>query len=123
MISFVAQGGAVALSEDQTADREDERARIVAAGGCVQYRLDGWRLGAAGIQVSRCHCPPSHVLIQTFHFCMHTFSQPPCLDLSQVACAQMRSALCLWLGSRLCKDLGFSANGRHALQWACLSLL
>ena len=47
------QGGAVALSTDQTADREDERARITAAGGHVQYRLDGWRLGAAGIQVSR----------------------------------------------------------------------
>ena len=49
----MAQGEAVALSEDQTADREDERARIQAAGGRVQYRLDGWRLGAAGIQVSR----------------------------------------------------------------------
>ncbi len=48
------QGGAVALSTDQTAEREDERQRIILAGGHVHFRVDSWRVGKAGIQVSRC---------------------------------------------------------------------
>ncbi|CAL8468340.1 g7880 [Coccomyxa elongata] len=47
------EGDAVALSTDQTAEREDERQRIISAGGHVQYRMDSWRVGKAGIQVSR----------------------------------------------------------------------
>ena len=43
----------MALSTDQTAEREDERQRIIAAGGHVQFRMDSWRVGKAGIQVSR----------------------------------------------------------------------
>ena len=47
-------GCAVALSRDQTAEREDERARIQAAGGDVRKRMDGWRVGDVGLQVTRC---------------------------------------------------------------------
>ena len=47
------QGAAVPLSTDQTADREDERQRIVQAGGHVSHVLGNWRIGQAGIQVSR----------------------------------------------------------------------
>lgn len=52
---------AVALSRDQTALRADERARVLAAGGDVRWRMDGWRVGSAGLQVTRCvhrfECP------------------------------------------------------------------
>lgn len=51
------QGAAVALSEDQTADREDERQRIISAGGHVKTSFGSWRVGKAGIQVSRCAAP------------------------------------------------------------------
>ena len=44
----------MALSTDQTAEREDERQRIISAGGHVHFRVDSWRVGKAGIQVSRC---------------------------------------------------------------------
>ena len=48
------KGGAVALSRDQTAERVDERARVQAAGGDVRKRMDGWRVGDVGLQVTRC---------------------------------------------------------------------
>ena len=51
-------GRAQALSCDQTADREEERQRVQAAGASVQWRIDSWRIGEAGIQVTRytyCH--------------------------------------------------------------------
>ncbi len=47
-------GAALALSRDQTATRADERARVAAAGGAVAWRVDGWRVGDAGLQVTRC---------------------------------------------------------------------
>lgn len=47
-------GKAVSLSRDQTAEREDERARVRAAGGDVRKRMDGWRVGDVGLQVTRC---------------------------------------------------------------------
>ena len=47
-------GKAVALSRDQTAEREDERGRVAAAGGDVRKRMDGWRVGDVGLQVTRC---------------------------------------------------------------------
>jgi serine/threonine protein phosphatase PrpC len=46
-------GTAVELTRDQTAEREDERARVAAAGGEVSVRMGGWRVGAAGLQVTR----------------------------------------------------------------------
>ncbi|KAK9828917.1 hypothetical protein WJX72_002777 [[Myrmecia] bisecta] len=46
-------GKAVALSRDQTADRQDERERVLAAGGKVEWRVDSWRVGAVGLQVTR----------------------------------------------------------------------
>ena len=50
-------GRAQALSRDQTADKEEERRRVQAAGASVQWRIDSWRVGEAGIQVTRCaHC-------------------------------------------------------------------
>ncbi len=54
MICVLPQGRAKALSRDQTADCEDERQRLISAGGIVQFRMDSWRVGKAGIQVSRC---------------------------------------------------------------------
>ena len=42
------------LSRDHTAEREDERQRIVQAGGQVSHVMGSWRIGQAGIQVSRC---------------------------------------------------------------------
>ena len=47
------KGKAVALSHDQTADLEEERNRIQAAGLSVKWRVDSWRIGEAGIQVTR----------------------------------------------------------------------
>ncbi|DBB06962.1 TPA: hypothetical protein ACH3X3_009613 [Trebouxia sp. C0006] len=47
------KGKAMALSCDQTADVEDERHRVEAAGASVQWRVDSWRIGDAGIQVTR----------------------------------------------------------------------
>lgn len=46
-------GTAVPLSRQHTADLEDERARVVAAGGTVQYRGGSWRVGPAALQVTR----------------------------------------------------------------------
>lgn len=46
-------GKAVQLSVDQTVDDDAERTRLLAAGGQVRWRVDSWRVGAAGIQVSR----------------------------------------------------------------------
>ena len=48
-------GHAVALSEDQTANVVSERERVQAAGAKVQWLVDSWRVGDAGIQVSRYH--------------------------------------------------------------------
>jgi hypothetical protein len=66
----------MALSRDQTADVEDEQQRVQAAGASVHWRVDSWRIGDAGIQVTRCYlylpqsaatAPPS--LFQAFHVC------------------------------------------------------
>lgn len=46
-------GTAVPLSRQHTADLDDERARVVAAGGTVQYRGGSWRVGPAALQVTR----------------------------------------------------------------------
>jgi serine/threonine protein phosphatase PrpC len=46
-------GTAVPLSRQHTADLEDERARVVASGGTVQYRGGSWRVGPAALQVTR----------------------------------------------------------------------
>ncbi len=57
---------AVALSHDQTAEREDERARILAGGGSVVRRAGAWRVGEPGLAVTRCS-----LLVQLL--------PPPCL--------------------------------------------
>jgi len=44
---------AVAVTTDHTAEREDERERIRNAGGEVSVRLGGWRVGEAGLAVTR----------------------------------------------------------------------
>jgi serine/threonine protein phosphatase PrpC/serine/threonine protein kinase len=44
---------AVAITVDQSAEREDERVRIQNAGGEVSVRLGGWRVGQAGLAVTR----------------------------------------------------------------------
>ena len=41
------------LTRDHTADLPDERARVAAAGGAPSVRAGGWRVGAAGLQVTR----------------------------------------------------------------------
>lgn len=46
-------GTAIPLSRQHTADLEDERTRVVAAGGTVQYRGGSWRVGPAALQVTR----------------------------------------------------------------------
>lgn len=46
-------GRAVGLSRQHTAELEDERARILAAGGSVARRAGSWRVGAAALQVTR----------------------------------------------------------------------
>ena len=46
-------GKAQALSCDHTADREEERRRVQAAGASVQWTIDSWRIGEAGMQVTR----------------------------------------------------------------------
>eukprot|EP00887_Chlorella_sp_A99_P004465 scaffold30.g4465.t1 len=46
-------GQAMALTQDQTAEREDERARVAAAGGAPAVRAGTWRVGAAGLAVTR----------------------------------------------------------------------
>lgn len=52
--AVLSRGGvAVPLSRQHTADLEDERARVVAAGGFVQYRGGSWRVGPAALQVTR----------------------------------------------------------------------
>ncbi len=52
--AVLARGGsAVAASRDHNADDEAERARVVAAGALVSHRMGNWRLGQAGIQVTR----------------------------------------------------------------------
>ena len=47
------QGAALPLSRDHTAEQEDERQRIIQAGGQVSQAMGSWRIGQAGIQVSR----------------------------------------------------------------------
>lgn len=42
----------LAMSRDHTAGLEDERDRIVAAGGAVSWQHNGWRIGKSGLQVS-----------------------------------------------------------------------
>ncbi|GBF88929.1 hypothetical protein Rsub_01428 [Raphidocelis subcapitata] len=46
-------GAPLALSRQHTADLDDERARVLAAGGSVARGAGGWRVGAAGLQVTR----------------------------------------------------------------------
>ena len=52
-IQILSQGNALPLSRDHTAEQEDERQRIVQAGGQVNHVMGSWRIGQAGIQVSR----------------------------------------------------------------------
>jgi serine/threonine protein phosphatase PrpC len=47
------EGSAVPLSRQHTADLQDERQRVVAAGGTVAYRGGSWRVGTAALQVTR----------------------------------------------------------------------
>lgn len=46
-------GVAVAVSRDHNADDEEERRRVVEAGAHVARRMGNWRVGQAGIQVTR----------------------------------------------------------------------
>lgn len=46
-------GQAVPLTMDHTTAREDERARIVAAGGRLRWHAGSWRIGDVGLQVTR----------------------------------------------------------------------
>lgn len=46
-------GRAQALSCDHTADLGEERRRVQAAGASVQWTIDSWRVGEAGMQVTR----------------------------------------------------------------------
>ncbi|KAL4434456.1 hypothetical protein ABPG75_000897 [Micractinium tetrahymenae] len=46
-------GRAVVLTRDHTADLPDERARVAAAGGACSMRAGSWRVGEAGLQVTR----------------------------------------------------------------------
>lgn len=46
-------GKAIALSHDHTAEVSGERERVRAAGCSVQWRVDSWRIGEAGIQITR----------------------------------------------------------------------
>lgn len=52
--AVLSRGGvALPLSRQHTADLEDERARVVAAGGSVVCRGGSWRVGPAALQVTR----------------------------------------------------------------------
>jgi hypothetical protein len=44
---------AATFLQDHTAEDPAERARVEAAGGIVQWRVDTWRVGHAAIQVIR----------------------------------------------------------------------
>ncbi|KAI3439126.1 hypothetical protein D9Q98_001534 [Chlorella vulgaris] len=46
-------GQAVQLTRDHTADCAEERRRVAAAGGACAVRAGGWRVGTAGLQVTR----------------------------------------------------------------------
>jgi serine/threonine protein phosphatase PrpC len=46
-------GRALPLSRDHTADLPGERARILSVKGRLVYRIDSWRVGDAGLQVTR----------------------------------------------------------------------
>ena len=46
-------GAAVQLCREHTADDHQERQRIQAAGGELRQVMGSWRIGAAGIQVTR----------------------------------------------------------------------
>ena len=46
-------GRAVPASRDHNADDEEERRRVLQAGAQVARRMGNWRLGQAGIQVTR----------------------------------------------------------------------
>ena len=74
------------LSHDQTADVDKERRRVEGAGVSVQWRIDSWRIGEAGIQVTR--------------FCQTLC----CLTISQLG---MKCSLeCCWpCSQRLCLSL------------------
>ncbi|CAG9460345.1 unnamed protein product [Pedinophyceae sp. YPF-701] len=46
-------GRAVAISRDHSTQSEAERERITACGGKLEWLVDGWRVGAPGLQVTR----------------------------------------------------------------------
>ncbi|GAQ90746.1 Serine/threonine protein phosphatase [Klebsormidium nitens] len=46
-------GKAVQITKDHIAEDPTERARVEAAGGIVEWRVDTWRVGQAAIQVTR----------------------------------------------------------------------
>uniref|UniRef100_A0A061SFA0 Protein kinase and pp2c-like domain-containing n=1 Tax=Tetraselmis sp. GSL018 TaxID=582737 RepID=A0A061SFA0_9CHLO len=46
-------GKAVQVTRDHTLADDEERQRVAAAGGRVSWKVDGWRVGPAAIQVSR----------------------------------------------------------------------
>lgn len=46
-------GKAVPLTRDHTAMDPEERCRVQETGGRVQWKLDSWRVGSAGIEVTR----------------------------------------------------------------------
>ena len=47
------RGKAIQLSRDLTAEDAEERARVLNAGGNLQKVMGSWRVGDAGIQVTR----------------------------------------------------------------------
>lgn len=52
--AVLCRGGlAMAASRDHNADDDEERRRVVAAGAQVAFRMGNWRVGQAGIQVTR----------------------------------------------------------------------
>ena len=46
-------GEALPLSRDHTADLDSERERVLAAGGSARQHGVNWRIGTAGLQVTR----------------------------------------------------------------------
>ena len=51
-------GKALQLTEDHSAASPSERARVEAAGARVDWRVNSWRVGTAGLQITRCAASP-----------------------------------------------------------------
>lgn len=51
-------GKALQLTEDHSAASPSERARVEATGARVDWRVNSWRVGTAGLQVTRCAASP-----------------------------------------------------------------